>query len=210
MSSLRSLVLASGNPGKVREIRALLEPLGIHVVSQDELGLSEAEEPHDTFLENALAKARHASRATGLPALADDSGLCVDALGGLPGVHSAYFAGREGDREARDARNNAKLLASLSSKSDRRAHYTCVMVLTRRADDPEPLVAEGRWHGTIGTEPRGANGFGYDPLFHVTDRLHPGGGEACTAAELPPAEKNRLSHRGQALARLLERLRAGP
>ncbi len=203
----KSLVLASGNPGKAREIRALLEPLGIHVVSQAELGLSEAEEPHDTFLENALAKARHASRATGLPALADDSGLCVDALGGLPGVHSAYFAGREGEREARDARNNAKLLASLSAKSNRRAHYTCVMVLTRRADDPEPLVAEGRWAGSIGTGPRGANGFGYDPLFHVTDRLH---GAPCTAAELPPEEKNRISHRGRALALLLERLRAEP
>ncbi len=204
---LKSLVLASGNPGKAREIRALLEALGIHVVSQGELGLLDAEEPHDTFMENALAKARHASRATGLPALADDSGLCVAALGGLPGVRSAYFAGAEGGREARDARNNAKLLASLSSKADRRAHYTCFMVLTRRADDPEPLVAEGRWAGTIGTAPRGANGFGYDSLFNVTDRLH---GPSCTAAELPPDEKNRISHRGQALARLIERIRAQP
>ena len=203
----KSLVLASGNPGKAREIRALLEPLGIHVVSQAELGIAEAEEPHDTFLENALAKARHASRATGMPALADDSGLCVAALGGLPGVHSAHFAGREGGRELRDARNNAKLLASLASKSDRRAHYTCVMVLTRRAGDPEPMLAEGRWAGTIGTEPRGENGFGYDPLFNVTNRLH---GTSCTAAELPPEEKNRLSHRGQALARLIERLGAEP
>ncbi|MGQ0508979.1 MAG: RdgB/HAM1 family non-canonical purine NTP pyrophosphatase [Betaproteobacteria bacterium] len=214
MSSLRSLVLASGNPGKALEIRALLEPLGIHVVSQAELGISEAEEPHDTFLENALAKARHASRATGMPALADDSGLCVDALGGLPGVHSAYFAGREGGREARDARNNAKLLASLAHLvvgADRRAHYACVMVLVRRADDPEPLVAEGRWEGAIGTEPRGKNGFGYDPLFNVTDRLHlAGSSTARTAAELPPEEKNRVSHRGLALARLIERIRAEP
>lgn len=205
--ALKSLVLASGNPGKAREIRALLEPLGIHVVSQGELGISEAEEPHDTFLENALAKARHASLATGMPALADDSGLCVAALGGLPGVHSAYFAGREGDREVRDARNNAKLLASLGTMTDRRAHYACVMVLVRRADDPDPLVAEGRWEGTIGAAPRGGHGFGYDPLFNVTDRLHL---PSCTAAELPPDEKNRISHRGLALARLIERIRAEP
>jgi XTP/dITP diphosphohydrolase len=199
--ALKSLVLASGNPGKVREIRALLEPLAIHVASQDELGISEADEPHATFLENALAKARHASFAAAMPALADDSGLCVTALGGLPGVHSAYFAGREGGREARDARNNEKLLASLAGKSDRSAHYYCVMALVRRADDPAPLVAEGRWDGVIGSAPRGANGFGYDPLFVVADRER-------TAAELASEEKNRISHRGRALARLLELLRA--
>lgn len=192
------LVLASGNPGKLREMRALLAPLGYEVVAQAELGVAEAEEPHDTFVENALAKARHASRASGLPALADDSGLCVDALGGAPGVHSAYFAGREGGREERDARNNAKLLASLDD--ERKAHYRCVMAFVRRAEDPEPLVAEGAWHGEIARAPRGANGFGYDPLFLVPER-------GVTAAELADEEKNRLSHRARAAARLVELLR---
>jgi XTP/dITP diphosphohydrolase len=191
---MRRLVLASSNPGKVREIRALLDPLGIEVLLQSALGIADAEEPHETFLENALAKARHASRAAGLPALADDSGLCVDALGGAPGVHSAYFAGKEGDRETRDARNNQKLLASLGN--ERAAHYRCVIVLVRAADDPQPLVAEGRWHGEIARTPLGVNGFGYDPYFYV-----PALGR--TAAELDPAHKNRVSHRGQALARLV-------
>jgi len=166
-----------------------------------ELGVSEAEEPHDTFLENALAKARHASAAAGLPALADDSGLCVPALGGAPGVHSAYYAGRDGEREVRDARNNALLLENLSGK-DRKAYYVCTMVLVRNPQDPKPLVAEGRWHGEIGLAPRGANGFGYDPLFLVPElRL--------TAAELDPEHKNRISHRARAAARLLELLRDG-
>jgi XTP/dITP diphosphohydrolase len=196
---MKRIVLASGNPGKVREISALLAPLAIEVVPQTQLGVSEAEEPHDTFLENALAKARHASRATGLPALADDSGLSVDALGGAPGVHSAYYAGRDGDRETRDARNNAKLLASL--KDDRKAHYICVLVVVDRPEDDKPLVAEGRWHGEIARAPRGANGFGYDPLFYLNDLKK-------TAAELDPAVKNRVSHRGIALAKLLELLRA--
>jgi XTP/dITP diphosphohydrolase len=194
---MKRLVLASGNPGKMREIAALLAPLAIEVVPQSQLGIGEADEPHGTFVENALAKARHASRACGLPALADDSGLCVEALGGEPGVHSAYFAGREGSREQRDARNNEKLLTSL--KSDRRAYYACVMVLTREATDPLPLIAEGTWRGEIARSPRGANGFGYDPLFLVPELGR-------TAAELEPAEKNRISHRGRALARLLELL----
>jgi XTP/dITP diphosphohydrolase len=192
------LVLASGNPGKVREISTLLAPLSIDVVPQSQLGVGEADEPHETFVENALAKARHASRACRLPALADDSGLCVEALGGAPGVHSAYFAGREGSREARDARNNAKLLSVLQDL--RRAYYACVLVLVRHSADPLPLVAEGIWPGEIAVAPRGANGFGYDPLF-----LLPALGK--TAAELEPEEKNRISHRGQALARLLELLR---
>jgi XTP/dITP diphosphohydrolase len=192
------LVLASGNPGKLREMRALLAPLGYEVVAQAELGIAEAEEPHDTFVENALAKARHASRASGLPALADDSGLCVDALGGAPGVHSAYFAGREGGREERDARNNAKLLARLGGK--RKAHYRCVMALVRSANDPAPLIAEGRWDGEIARAPRGANGFGYDPLFLVP-------GRGMTAAELSDEEKNQLSHRARAVAQLLAALR---
>jgi XTP/dITP diphosphohydrolase len=192
------LVLASGNPGKLREIGALLEPLSIDVVPQSQLGIREAEEPHHTFLENALAKARHASHASGLPALADDSGLCVQALGDEPGVHSAYYAGREGSRERRDARNNEKLLAALSDY--RAACYVCVMTLVRHRHDPLPLVAEGIWRGEIAVAPRGVNGFGYDPLF-----LLPELGK--TAAELDPAEKNRISHRGKALARLLELLR---
>ena len=191
------LVLASGNPGKLREIGAILAPLSIDVVAQSTLGIAEADEPHATFLENALAKARHASRAARLPALADDSGLCVDALGGAPGVHSAYFAGHEGNREQRDARNNEKLLSVL--KQERTAHYRCVMVLVREPDDPEPLVAEGVWRGEIARVPRGSNGFGYDPLFML-----PSGK---TAAELDPAEKNRISHRGIALQNLLALLR---
>ena len=195
---MKRVVLASNNPGKLREIAPLLAPLGLDVVPQSRLGIGEAEEPHDTFAENALAKARHASRASGLPALADDSGLCVDALGGAPGVHSAYYAGCEGSRDERDARNNAKLLASLGEA--RQAHYTCVMVLVRSADDPRPVVAEGTWHGEIARAPRGTNGFGYDPLFLLPER-------GLTAAELPPEEKNRLSHRGRAAARLLELLR---
>ena len=188
------LVLASGNPGKLRELGALLAPLSIEVVPQARLGIEEAQEPHASFLENALAKARHASRAGGLPALADDSGLCVAALGGEPGVHSAYYAGREGNREQRDARNNQKLLSRLGD--ERSAYYACVMVFMKSPDDPRPLVAEGIWRGEIARAPRGANGFGYDPLFLV-----PGLGK--TAAELDPAQKNRISHRGQALARLV-------
>jgi XTP/dITP diphosphohydrolase len=195
---MKRIVLASGNPGKIREIRALLAPLAIEVVAQSELGISEAEEPYDTFLENALAKARHASRAAGLPALADDSGLSVNALGGAPGVHSAYYAGREGDREQRDARNNAKLLANLGDK--RRAHYVCVIVFIRNSQDEAPLVAEGLWHGEIARAPRGSNGFGYDPLFVVK-------GLDKTAAEIDADEKNRISHRGIALGKLLELLR---
>jgi XTP/dITP diphosphohydrolase len=192
------LVLASANPGKLGEIGALLAPLSIEVLAQSQLGIGEAEEPHHSFLENALAKARHASRAARLPALADDSGLCVEALGGEPGVHSAYFAGRTGSREQRDARNNQKLLSLL--QDFRAAYYACILVLVRHANDPLPIVAEGIWRGEIAVQPRGANGFGYDPLF-----LLPGLGR--TAAELEPREKNRISHRGQALARLLELLR---
>jgi XTP/dITP diphosphohydrolase len=192
------LVLASGNPGKLREIETLAGP-SLDLVAQSALGIAAAEEPHDTFVENALAKARHASRAARLPALADDSGLCVDALGGEPGVHSAYYAGREGDRDERDARNNAKLLSQLGA--ERSAYYCCLMVMVRHPDDPRPLIAEGLWHGEIARAPRGANGFGYDPLF-----LLPQLGK--TAAELSLAEKNRISHRALALKSLLELLHA--
>ena len=188
------LVLASGNPGKLREIGELLAPLAIAVVPQAQLGIVEADEPHHTFLENALAKARHASRAAGLPALADDSGLSVAALGGEPGVHSAYYAGRDGSREERDARNNEKLLRNL--KDERRAYYTCVMVLVRDAADPDPLIAEGVWHGEIARSPRGRNGFGYDPLFFIPELNR-------TAAELEAGHKNRISHRGRALQKLV-------
>jgi XTP/dITP diphosphohydrolase len=198
---VKSLVLASSNPGKKAEIEQLLAPFGTRVVTQDELGITEAEEPHETFRENALAKARHACFATRLPALADDSGLCVDALGGAPGVHSAYYAGREGSRAERDARNNEKLLSEMKEESNRGAHYVCVMVLMRGPGDTAPLIAEAEWHGEIARAPHGAGGFGYDPCF-----LIPALGK--TAAELPPEEKNRLSHRGQALQRLLALLKA--
>jgi XTP/dITP diphosphohydrolase len=193
----RRLVIASANPGKLREFRDLLEPLGWDVVSQSEFGVAPAEEPHATFLENALAKARHAAAATGLPALADDSGLCVAALAGAPGVLSARFAGEPAD----EARNNRELLRRLAAVTDRRAHYTCVLAALRAADDPEPLVADGRWAGEILSEPRGRRGFGYDPLFLV-----PALGR--TAAELEPADKNRLSHRGQAMADLARKMAA--
>jgi XTP/dITP diphosphohydrolase len=168
-------------------------------VLQSTLAIPEADEPHPTFVENALAKARHASRAAKLPALADDSGLCVDALDGEPGVHSAYYAGRAGNRAERDARNNARLLAEV--KEDRGAYYCCVMVLVRHADDPRPLIAEGIWRGEIARAPRGTNGFGYDPLFYL-----PSLGK--TAAELGPDEKNRISHRALAFRCLLDLLHA--
>jgi XTP/dITP diphosphohydrolase len=193
---VKRLVLASNNPGKIREFRALFAPLGLEVVPQGELGIAETEEPHATFVENALAKARHASRHTGLPALADDSGICVAALGGEPGVHSARFAG---DPRS-DQRNNEKLVSSLKDQADRRAHYYCVVVLVRHADDPEPLIAEGRWHGEVIDVPRGAGGFGYDPHFLLPDLGR-------TAAELSPDEKHAASHRGKALRRLIALLR---
>jgi XTP/dITP diphosphohydrolase len=197
---MRRLVLASSNPGKLREFRQMLAPLSMEIVAQSELGIAEAEEPHGTFVENALAKARNASSRAGLPAFADDSGICVAALGGAPGVQSARYAGEGGGREEQDARNNRKLIEALKNKADRRAHYYCVIVLVRHADDPEPLIAEGRWHGEVITEPRGVGGFGYDPYF-----LLPGLGR--TAAELMPDEKNAVSHRGQAMQRLVEMLR---
>lgn len=202
---MNRIVLASGNPGKLREFGEMLGPLAIEVIAQAALGIGETEEPHSTFVENALAKARHASRLAGLPALADDSGICVAALGGKPGVHSARFAGpppagAAPSREEQDRRNNEKLVALLGNAADRRAHYYCVIVLMRHGEDPEPLIAEGRWNGELIETPRGANGFGYDPYFLVP-RL------GRTAAELTPDEKNAMSHRGQALAALLARLR---
>jgi XTP/dITP diphosphohydrolase len=200
---MKKLVLASGNAGKLREIQALLGPLGCEVLTQTELGIAEAEEPHLTFIENALEKARHVARIAGLPALADDSGVCAIALGGEPGVQSARYAGNSADREQRDARNNHKLVAALAACADRRAYYYCAMVLVRHAADPQPLIGEGYWWGEISTHPRGRNGFGYDPHFFLPDL-------GKTAAELDPEHKNRLSHRGQALRQLVEKLRSFP
>ena len=199
MAAARRVVLASLNRGKAREFGQLLAGSGIEVVSQAELGLPEAEETAVTFVENALLKARAASRASGLPALADDSGLAVDALGGAPGIYSARFAGTQGD----DAANNRLLLERLAGvpEAERGARFICVVVYLRHADDPVPLVCEGVWHGRVLEAPRGDNGFGYDPLFLVPELGH-------TSAELPPEEKNRLSHRGQALRQLVARLAA--
>ncbi|MCG9051588.1 RdgB/HAM1 family non-canonical purine NTP pyrophosphatase [Laribacter hongkongensis] len=192
------LVLASNNAGKLREFSALLAPLGVdEVLPQRALNVPEAEEPYGTFLENALTKARHASRLTGLPALADDSGLCVDTLGGAPGVLSARFAGEPKS----DARNNAYLLERLAGNTRRRGHYYCVLVLVRAEDDPQPIVADAMWPGEILTAPRGDGGFGYDPLFWLPDHQ-------CSVAELDPATKNRDSHRGQALRQLVSKLEA--
>jgi XTP/dITP diphosphohydrolase len=194
----KKLVIASNNAGKLREIAQILAPLEIEVIPQSACSIPEAAEPHETFIENALAKARHASGLAGLPALADDSGICVDALGGAPGVISAHFAGEPKS----DERNNALLLERMAARDDRRAHYYCVMVLMRHGADPQPLIAEGEWHGEILRAPRGSRGFGYDPLF-----LDPTLGK--TGAELAIASKNQISHRGKALAALLRRLRAG-
>ena len=192
----RRLVLASDNPGKLSELRALIEPMGAKVEPQAALGISSAEEPHATFLENALAKARHAARLSAWPALADDSGLCCEALDGGPGVRSARFAGES----ASDADNNALLLRRLQAVADRRAHYHCVVVALRSADDPEPLVADGLWAGEIVDEPRGSGGFGYDPYFWLASlRL--------TAAQLSAEQKNLISHRGVAMRAMAALLR---
>jgi len=200
---MNKLVIASGNAGKLREIQAMLAPLGCEVLTQTALGVADAEEPHFTFIENALAKARHVAQVAGLPALADDSGVCVVALGGEPGVHSARYAGDSAGREERDARNNAKLVAALAACSDRRAYYYCAMVLVRHAADPQPLIGEGYWWGEIRAEARGRNGFGYDPHFFLPDL-------GKTAAELDAEQKNRISHRGQALRQLVDKLRSFP
>ena len=192
---MKKLVIASNNQGKLDEIQALLAPLEIEVLPQSVFNVAEAAEPHCTFIENALAKARHASLLTGLPALADDSGLCVEALQGAPGVHSAYFAGHPRS----DANNNAHLINLLKQHENRFAHYYCCLVLVYEHDDPQPLIAEGIWAGQILKKPRGSYGFGYDPLFmdNITGK---------SAAELSPELKNKLSHRGQALRKMLRLL----
>ncbi len=198
MDKLKKLVIASNNQGKLREINALLAPLSIEVVPQSDFDAGEIDEPHSTFVENALAKARHASHCSGLPALADDSGICVNALNGAPGVNSARYAGEPKS----DAHNNQKLIETLKQQTDRRAYYYCVIVLVRHADDPQPIIVDGSWHGEIVDQPRGSGGFGYDPYFFLPEFDK-------TSAELTAEQKNRISHRGQALARLVEILRAG-
>ena len=192
---MHKLVIASNNPGKLRELQLTLASLSIEILTQAQLGIDEAEEPHCTFIENALAKARHVSRISGLPALADDSGLCVAALGGAPGVQSARYAGEPKS----DSRNNEKLLQAMEGVVDRRAHYYCVLVLVRHADDPQPLIAEGEWHGEIAQQVLGEGGFGYDPLFWLPQLNK-------MSAELSRDEKAQLSHRAQALHILLQRL----
>lgn len=197
MDSVQRIVLATGNAGKLKEIRALLAPLAFDVVPQGELGISDAAETGLTFIENALIKARHAAQHSGLPALADDSGLAVDALGGAPGIYSARYAGPQ----AHDTDNNQKLLRELADTPDaqRGARYHCVLVYLRHAADPTPLICHGQWQGRILNEPQGDGGFGYDPLFFVPI-------ENCSAAELSAARKNALSHRGQALRLLIQHL----
>jgi len=192
---MRKLILASGNLGKLKELTELLAPLGIELHTQTSCGVSEAEEPFFTFVENALAKARHVARHTGLPALADDSGLCVQALGGAPGVQSARYAGEPKS----DLRNNQKLIAALAQVDNKAAYYYSVCVLVRHADDPQPIIADGSWHGEICSAPRGSNGFGYDPYFWLPE-------QGKTAAELLPDEKNQLSHRAIAMRSLLKKL----
>jgi XTP/dITP diphosphohydrolase len=192
---LTKLVIATGNVKKLKEFERLLAPLGIEVITQSAFNVPEAPEPHCTFLENALAKARNAAKHTGLPALADDSGICVDALNGAPGVNSAYYAGEHKS----DADNNAKLIRDLQGVANRRAHYTAVLALVTREDDPEPIIAEGRWYGEVIDTPRGDGGFGYDPYFLDTElRL--------TGAEMPIDQKGARSHRGRAFAKLVEAL----
>ena len=196
MTAMKKVVIASGNAGKLREFAALLAPFDFEAVPQAALGVSEAAEPHITFVENALSKARHAAHATGLPALADDSGICAYALGGAPGVRSARYAGEPGNVD----RNNEKLIAELKTQSDHRAFYYCALVFVSHADDPHPLIATGEWRGEVIASPRGDGGFGYDPYFFLAEH-------GCTAAELSAEIKNRVSHRGKAMQALAEKLR---
>lgn len=192
MTPISRIVIATGNAKKLKEFDRLLAPLGIEVIPQSTFNVPEAPEPHCTFLENALAKARNAARHTGLPSLADDSGICVHALAGNPGVNSAYYAGVHKS----DADNNAKLIADLEGVSDRSAHYTAVLALVLNETDPEPIVAEGRWYGEVIDTPRGSGGFGYDPHF-LDVELN------MTGAEMPLDQKSARSHRGKALEKLL-------
>lgn len=196
-SSNNTVVLASGNRGKLTELDNLLAGMGITLRSQAEFDVIEADETGLSFIENAILKARNAARQTGFAALADDSGLSVDTLGGAPGIYSARYAGEH----AQDADNNAKLLDALTGETNRRAHFHCALAFVRHADDPAPIVSEGLWYGDILSAPRGSNGFGYDPLFYIADL------NLCSA-ELSKEQKNQLSHRALALSQLLPRLRA--
>ncbi len=196
---LKKIVLASGNAGKLAELRAMLAPLAVELVPQAELGIGEAEEPFRTFVENALAKARHAAGASGLPALADDAGLCVDAFGGLPGVDTAFYATQFG-YEKGDANNVKALLEQLQGQSNRRAALVSTLVGVRTPQDPEPLIAVGRAAGEIAREPAGGNGFGFDPVMFIPE-------QGRTFAQLPPQVKNAISHRGQAASRMIELIR---
>jgi XTP/dITP diphosphohydrolase len=198
---MKKIVIASNNVGKLREFAILLAPFAFEAIAQSALGISEADEPHATFIENALAKARHASRAAGLPALADDSGICVPVLGGAPGVWSARYANNGTGEPKSDTRNNEKLIRELAHKEDRRAFYYCSLVLVMHADDPHPLIADGECWGEIVDAPVGSGGFGYDPYFYL-----PAFGK--TAAELTDEEKNRISHRGLAMQSLATKLKA--
>lgn len=209
MPGLR-VVLASNNAKKLQELQELFSCLAVQLVAQSSLGVVEAEEPHATFLENALAKARHAAAATGHAAIADDSGLCVPGLGGAPGVVSAHYAGlvepdadREATRRRQDAANNALLLQRMAAHplaQDRRARFVCTLVAVRSADDPEPLVAFGRWEGQLLARHRGTQGFGYDPLLYIPE-------QGCTVAELAPEQKNRISHRALAASQMVSLMR---
>jgi len=193
---MQKLVLASNNAGKLREFQALLAPLDFEVIPQGQLGIPSCEEPFETFVANALAKARHASAASGLPAIADDSGICVDALDGAPGVYSARYAGEPSN----DAANNHKLIAALQGESNRAAHYVCALVFVNHANDPKPITVQTEWQGLIQDKAAGENGFGYDPYFFLPD-------QNMTAAQLDPIQKNRISHRGQALREFMTRLK---
>jgi XTP/dITP diphosphohydrolase len=200
VTQLKKIVLASGNAGKLREFNALFEPLHVELISQASLQIPDAPEPHPTFVENALAKARHASLLSGLPAIADDSGICVTALGGEPGIHSARYA-QASDGSRSDTANNQKLIQSLQGIADRRAWYVAVLVLVTRPDDPQPVIAEGMWSGKLIDTPRGDHGFGYDPFFYLSEH-------DCTAAELSPDIKNRTSHRGRAMQSMIQQLQS--
>ncbi|MFZ1890852.1 MAG: RdgB/HAM1 family non-canonical purine NTP pyrophosphatase [Formosimonas sp.] len=198
---MNKMVLASNNAGKLAEFSRLLAELNIDIVSQGSLNVPECDEPFQTFVENALRKARHASSLTGLPALADDSGICVPALNGAPGVQSARYADVLDDGLSKDARNSQKLIHDLSTQTDKRAYFYCVLVLVRHPNDPQPIIVDGQWWGEVVDQPQGEGGFGYDPHFYLATLNK-------TAAQLDKVDKNKISHRGQAVARLIDKLRS--
>ena len=198
---MNKMVLASNNAGKLAEFSRLLAELNIDIVSQGSLNVPECDEPFQTFVENALRKARHASSLTGLPALADDSGICVPALNGAPGVQSARYADVLDDGLSKDARNSQKLIHDLSTQTDKRAYFYCVLVLVRHPNDPQPIIVDGQWWGEVVDQPQGEGGFGYDPHFYLATLNK-------TATQLDKVDKNKISHRGQAVARLIDKLRS--